>query len=261
MMTAVLFAALCTVARAVENPSSTNLAVVIQRIEDRAKLESDNDRMFDQRYSYSREKITEFRNGSGDLKKREDKTSTHQANPVAIASPAPAPVVTTNSAPQKNEGVTDTHSNVHGQQFKKNDFLLDKDLLDRFQLKLAGQETVNGRQALMLDFVPVDKDVPERNLKERFINKAAGRIWVDATDYSLVKADMHLTKQVNVAFGLAGSVWRFTYSFERWRTNDGLWFTRTVNWHFEGREVILHRIVDYHEETRDLKKAKVAAAN
>ena len=255
-MIVVFFVASCLVGRGVEDPSP-GLAPIIQHVEERAKLEADNDRTFDQRYSYSREKITEFRNGAGQLKKRDDKTSAHQPNP---GSAAPAPVAKPDAAPQKSEGVTDTHSNVHGQVFKKNDFLLNENLLNRFQLKLAGQELINGRPTWILAFIPADKQPPEKNLKDRFINKAAGRMWVDATEYSLVRLDMHLTKPVNVALGLAGAVWKFNYGFERRRTDDGLWFTHQVDWHLEGREVILRRTVDYHEETRDLHKVNSAKA-
>ena len=255
-MLAVLTAASCTVGRGANDPAPS-LTPILQHVEERARLEADNDRAFDQRYSYSREKITEFRNAAGQLKKREDKTSAHQPNP---PSPAPAPVAKANAIPQKNDAVTDTHSNVRGQAFKKNDFLLNEDLLNRFQLKLAGKEPVNGRPAWILDFVPTNRELPARNLKERFINKAAGRIWVDAVDYSLVKVNMHLTKQVSVALGLAGAVWKFTYSFERRRTDDGLWFTRQVDWHLEGRELILRRVVDYHEETTDLRKVSFPQA-
>jgi hypothetical protein len=40
----------------------------------------------------------------------------------------------------------------------------------------------------------------------------------------------------------------------RERTPDGLWFTRDSNWHLEGRELFVHRTVDYHEERTGLRK-------
>ena len=254
-LAAVLIVACLTTARGADNPLPA-LDSILRDTKARAKLEADNDRTFDQLYSYSREKITEYRNGVGDLKKREDKTSAHQANPTNAVSP---PAAQTNAVSQKDGAITDTHSNVRGQAFKKNDFLQNQDLLNRFQFKLAGQETVNGRPAWILDFVPASKNLPEHNLKDRFINKAAGCILVDAGEFSLVKVDMHLTQSVDVALGLVGSVWKFTYSFERWRTDDGLWFTRKVDWHLEGREVILRRTVDYHEQTTDVQKINSAA--
>ena len=40
------------------------------------------------------------------------------------------------------------------------------------------------------------------------------------------------------------------------RTADGLWFPSEVDWHLEGREVIINRIVDYHETTSAVQKLK-----
>ena len=77
---------------------------------------------------------------------------------------------------------------------------------------------------------------------------------MDEGDYCVVKADVHLTQKVNVGFGLIGAVWKFDYGFERGRTDDGLWFTRDVNWHLEGREVVINRQVDYHEKMIDIRR-------
>ncbi len=224
---------------------------VLHRVIQQAKNEDDNDRAFDRCYSYTRTKVTELRNSAGQLKKREEKNDAH--DPAAVH-PATATPTRPKSASIKTGAVSDTQSNVHGQQFARNDFLLNQDLIGRFDFTMAGREWLNGRSTLMVDFVPANRELPERNLKERFINKAAGRLWIDETDYSLVKADLHLTRQVNIGFGLIGAVWKFAYGFERERTGDGLWFTRAVNWHLEGREVIINRIVDYHETMSNVQK-------
>ena len=226
--------------------------LILQRVVERVKKEGDNDRAFDERYSYARTKITEYRNSAGELKKREEKSSVH--NPVAGKHSRPT-ATQSNPGLEKNEAVSDTHSNVRGRQFKRDDFLLNQDLARRFQFTLAGREWINGRPALTIDFVPANKEMPERNLKDRFINKTEGRVWVDEADYCLVKADVHLTQTVNVGFGLIGAVWKFDYGFERERTDDGLWFTRDVDWHLEGREVVINRKVDYHEKMIDIRRA------
>ncbi len=224
--------------------------LILRRVVERVRKESDNDRAFDERYSYSRTKVTEYRNSAGELKKSEKKSSVH--DPAAKHSqPATAK---SNPGSEKSDAVSDTHSNVRGRQFKRDDFLLNQDLVRRFRFTLVGREWINGRPALTIDFVPVDKKMPERNLKDRFINKAGGRVWVDEADYCLVKAGVHLTQKVNVGFGLIGAVWKFDYGFERERTDDGLWFTRNVNWHLEGREVVFNRNVDYHEKMIDVRR-------
>ncbi len=255
---AVLLAAPVSLPAASTNAPLPAFESVLQHVLQRAKDEGDNDHAFDERYRYARTKVTEFRNSAGQLKKREANTSMHVPAPAAPApaTPAPASAAAPQSAPEQTEAASDTHSNVRGQQIKKSDFLLNEDLVSRFEFTMVGRESLNGRPALVVDFAPANKILPERNLKERFINKAAGRIWIDADDYSLVKADLHLTQQVNVGWGLIGAVWKFHYEFERERTPDGLWFPSEVDWHLEGREVIINRTVDYHEATSDVQKSK-----
>jgi hypothetical protein len=217
------------------------LATVIQHALDRAAAEDDNDREFNRNYHYERIRLTEYRNGKGELKKHEEKRT-----PEGAGKAKPAPVV----APQpveKDAPLSETHSNIHGKAFAVKDYSL-TNLISRFEFTLVGREIVNGRSALVLDFQPADRKLPVNSYKDYFINKAAGRVWVDEADYAIARADLHLTQQVNVLGGLAGAVWKFTYSFERDRTPEGLWFSRHVDWHLEGREVIFHRIVDYHEQ-------------
>ena len=65
-----------------------------------------------------------------------------------------------------------------------------------------------------------------------------------------------MTEKVNVVGGLVGAVSKFTYQFDRERMPDGLWFTRGVKWHLEGRELFVHRSIDYLEEKRDVQPAE-----
>jgi hypothetical protein len=233
------------------NAPLPTLEWILRHVVERAGKESANDRAFDERYSYSRTKVTEYRNSAGELKKSEKKSSVHDP---AAAKHSQPDAAKSNPSPEKSEAVSDTHSNVRGRQLKRDDFLLNQDLARRFQFILAGREWINGRPALMIDFVPVSEKMPERNLKDHFINKTGGRVWVDEADYCLVKADVHLTQKVNVGFGLIGAMRKFDYGFERGRTDDGLWFTRDVNWHIEGREVVINRQVDYHEKMTDIRR-------
>ncbi|HVU27966.1 MAG TPA: hypothetical protein VHG71_09550 [Verrucomicrobiae bacterium] len=226
--------------------------LVVQRAVAEANQETDQDRAFKQQYSYTRTRTTEYRDADGDLKDREQKTDSHQPN----AARATTRQVTQKNLPAPTTGATIQGDKVHGKAFSRSDFLLNPDLLNRFQITLAGRETINGRPALMVDFAPKNGNLPESSIKDRFINRAAGRVWLDESDYAMVKADLHLTQKVNVLGGLVGAVWKFNYSFERERTDDGLWFVRNVNWHLEGRAVVLHRVVDYHEQLTDVRKTK-----
>ncbi len=225
------------------------LDTIIQRAMARAAREDDNDRQFNHLYQYEHTRLTEFRNGKGELKAREEKVTYDGVKTnTAPAQPAPPP------KPAEPDGpLSESHSKIHGQVLRVKDYSL-ADLVSRFDFTLVGREMVNGRPALVVDFQPAKKSLPVHSYKDNFINKAAGRLWVDEEDYAIAKADLYLSQRVNVLGGLAGAVWKFTYSFTRDRTPEALWYARHVDWHLEGREVIFNRIVDFHEERIAAKK-------
>ena len=243
-----LIAGLTTFAETGSAPLPT-LDSVIERAIARAQTEDDNNRAFNQHYYYSWKRTTEFRNGDGDLKKQENKQEVNDPNRKQVRKISPEGG--TPAATAQNQTSTETKSSVRGKAFEKKDFFMNHDLLDRFIITLQGREVINGRTALVIDFCPKPGDLPEHNLKDRFINKAAGRVWLDEQDAQLVRADLHLTKKVTVFGGLVGSVSKFNCTISRERTDDGLWFTRSTGWHLEGREVVFRRIVDFHQETSD----------
>jgi hypothetical protein len=229
---------------------------LLQQVVTRAVNKEDvNDNLFDMNYQYTRTRTWEYRNNSGKLVSQEAKSSVEN-KPLRIAAkaarlaaankPVPPPVV-------KDEPVSETHSNIRGKALKVKDYSI-PNLIRRFQFTLVGREMLNGRPALVADFKPISDQLPENSLADRFINKAAGRVWIDEEDYAIAQAKVHLTQQVNILGGIAGAVWKFTYDFTRMRTVEGYWFARSLDWHLEGREVVFNRIVDYHERKLDEQK-------
>lgn len=207
---------------------------VLQWVLTRAGRDSDPEHEFNQSYRYIRTRITEYRDGKGGLKKREEKTSV--LHPGIAASP--------------------TNSTARNRAYEKGDFPQNEDLIKRFDFTLTSRELINGRPALVLDFKPASSQPAARNLKEQFINRIAGRVWVDEADHVLTKATLRLTEKVNVIGGLVGNVTRMDFSFDRERTAEGLWFTRRSNWHLAGRELFSQRTIDSREEKTDVQKAE-----
>ena len=246
-----------SIAIPVSEPPLPTLQEIFPRAVERARREQENDRAFEAQFSFVKSKVTEYRNGKGEIKKREAKISTNNPalKPLA-ATPATPPAAAPSPVSKKATAVSDTRSNVRGKAFEKDDFEVNNDLVKRYEFTLVGRELVNGRPALVVDFVPAKGKLPERNLKDKFLNKAAGRVWLDEEDLAIAKAALRLTERVNVVGGLVGAVWRFSFGLERERTEDGIWFAREANWHLEGREVFLQRTVDYHEERTDVRRAR-----
>lgn len=228
---------------------------VLKRVVERSENEEANERSFKQSYTYTRTKITEHRNADGALRKREAKTSEHVPKPAPAQPPPerPTPAEVRLQSPKEAGG---HESNARGKAFDRKDFALDDELLSRFQFTLVGRETINGRPVLALDLKPASRNLPERSIKDRFINRAAGRVWIDEAEFALVKARLFLTERVNVVGGLVGAVWGFNYALNRERTDDGLWFTRDVDWTLEGRQVMSQRKVEYREQITGVRKTE-----
>jgi hypothetical protein len=236
-----------------EKPLPT-LEEIFPKVVERAKKESENERNFQSKYFFVRSQVKDFKNSKGEVKSHEAKTVTNNPALKRLSLAAKAATVSHSGKPQP---VSDTHSNIRGKQFSDKDFSVEGGLLKRFEFTLVGRELVNGRPALIIDFQPAKGKLPENSIKEKFINKAAGRVWLDEEDYALSKVAIRLTEKVNVLGGLVGAVWKFTYAFERERVEDGIWYTRDEQWHVEGREVIIQRTVDFHLERNAVRKADV----
>jgi hypothetical protein len=225
------------------------LESILKQVLAKAENEQDNDRQFRRRYAYTRTRVTEYRDAKGQLKRRQEKTGRNAPRP-------DRPV----SGPERSDTNRNSSSltrppnarNVEGRAFEKSDFVLDADLVTRFQFTLLGRESLHGRSVLIIDFHPARKDLPVRSFQDRFLNKAAGRVWVDELESVVVKADLYLTDRVSVAGGLVGAVGKFSYQFDRERTPDGLWFTRQVKWHLEGRQILVQKVIDHFEEKKDI---------
>ena len=228
---------------------------LLQQVVARAVNKEDkNDDLFDMNYQYTRTRTWEYRNSRGELKSREEKSSLENKPQRLAAKAAKLSIPQKVVPPRNNEPLSETHSNIRGKALQVKDYSI-PDLVKRFQLTLVGREMLNGRPSLVVDFKPAGDDLPAHSLADKFINKAAGRVWIDETDYAIAQAHLYLTKQVNVLGGLVGAVWKFTYEFTRLRTPEGYWFARRLDWHLEGREVVFNRIVDYHE--RKLNEQKI----
>src|SRR3954469_22560922 len=68
-----------------------SLETIIKNAVEHSKKEPENDRLFQQRYEFIRTKYTEYRNGDGELTKREGKTNINHVRIATVATkPKPA---------------------------------------------------------------------------------------------------------------------------------------------------------------------------
>jgi hypothetical protein len=77
-----------------------------------------------------------------------------------------------------------------------------KKLAPRFVIELRGEEAVNSIPCFILHFRP-KKDQPYHKLVEKVVNQLQGDIWVDKSNYSIVRMKAKLTQYVPIAWFFA----------------------------------------------------------
>jgi hypothetical protein len=139
--------------------------------------------------------------------------------------------------------------------YSKRDFPITDEVLNRFDFSLSGREVIEGRYVLVLDFKPADRDLPVRGFLDKFVNRMAGKLWVDEGEGVIVKAELRLVETVSFVAGIAGAVYQLDCEFRRSRTEDGLWYTPEYHWRADWRELFSRKVVSVRETKTDLQRA------
>lgn len=227
---------------------------VLDQVLERAQVEGRNEHDFRQLYAYRLVRVKDEFNAKGTLRKRQHRNRNHEPDPTRepyLGLPDPVPDSLADFDEQDEAEAAAAMQK--GRAFEKSDFPLTRDLLDRFSFSLVGRDSSGERPALILDFEPADRKLPVRQFKDRFINRAAGRVWVDEADWAVARAELKLSEPVHVVGGLVGTVRRFRLSMVRNRTPEGLWHPSTVHWRLEGRQFLARKAIEYNERLEDLR--------
>ena len=235
-----------------------SVEAVLKGIAGRAQADARVEQEFEAHYSFIRNKTREEFNLKGKLKKREIEKQVHDPTaPPLEARPSPAKEGKRTNASRSHvppKAVSDDEP--PDRAYERKDVLVTEELLRRFQFTLVGREVWDGLPLLKLDFRPAAVSLPAKGLLERFINRMAGTIWVDETDFSVARASLYLTEKVNVGAGVLGSVSAFECWFERGKTEDGLWYPRRADWRLECREFLVNKILEQRETWDEVRKVK-----
>lgn len=222
---------------------------VLKRIVERSAKDRENDRQFDARYEYQRVKTREVRTTKGTLKQSEVTRRLNQPRGSSLETAGSDPAASREETRADAVGGKSRSRSDYG----KKDFPITDEMLSRFDFTMAGREVRNGRPALILDFQPVTRDVPVKTFLDRFVNRMAGRFWVDESESVVVRADLRLTETVTFVAGIAGAVYQLDCDFERFRTQDGLWYTPRFVWRADWRELLSRKVVTVGETKDNLR--------
>jgi hypothetical protein len=229
---------------------------VIERALERGKLEAENEQLFNQQYYYVRSRQTEIRNAKGDIKKFKSKISTNSPSGLPeVEEDAEAPLGRPATHSPKQTALNQSAGKAKApRKFNEEQLAFGQEVVKRYDFQLVGRETTNGASLLVVDFKPKRGKLPEKDLRDRVVNRLAGRIWLDERDYAVKKCHLRLVESLNVIGGIVGEAQKFTYMFDRERTDDGLWYVRESSWHLEGRQILVQREAEYHEKRTHVRK-------
>jgi hypothetical protein len=118
------------------------------------------------------------------------------------------------------------------------DNFLTPDLVSRFQFALRGTANLNGRKAYEIVFVPKRPEPPVRRMADRLLNRISGTLWIDAAEFELARAELHLRSEVDLLGGIAGTLKRLAYTLVREKVAEGLWLNSYTTSNIEGRKFL-----------------------
>ena len=225
-----------------------SIDLILKHVRTMANHEQGNDRLFRSRYAFVQVRTTRELDGKGRVRKEDSKQTRNN--------PSVRPAAFKTATQSREAGPSSGNKEATDKPFETDEFAINDDLLSRFDFSVVKRESLNGRSAIVVDFRPANKKLPTHNLKDRFINKTAGRVWVDEGDWMLAKIDFHLVDSVNVVGGLVGSVKAFNFQLDRQRTPDALWYVTDINWRLVGREFFSRKIMECEDHRSDIRKVR-----
>jgi hypothetical protein len=103
---------------------------------------------------------------------------------------------------------------------------------------LIGKTNLNGRTAYQIAFQPKVPEPPVRRIVDRLLNRISGTLWIDTEEFEVARADIHLRSEVDLLWGVAGSLKKLAYTVTRTRVGNGIWLNSFSSGDFEGRKLL-----------------------
>lgn len=134
---------------------------------------------------------------------------------------------------------------------------LTAELVERYRFTLLDEQPVNGRRAYRLAFEP-KSGLAVRRLTDRFLNQIAGTVWIDAEEFEIARAKIHLKSEVALWGGMVGTLKRCAFTLERTRMPDGIWFNTFSHGFFEGRKLLEPMLIKTQSESTNFRRLTFA---
>jgi hypothetical protein len=129
-----------------------------------------------------------------------------------------------------------------------------REIADAYNFHYAGTESVEGRDAYVIDALPRPGFEPHRK-EAKFLPKFRFRAWIDKAEMQWVKVDIDCIDTVSVGLFLARIHKGSNLQIEQTRVNDEVWLPKHVAFKIDAR-VVLFKGVNIEEDVtyRDYRK-------
>ncbi|MGP0021155.1 MAG: hypothetical protein ACLPHP_21470 [Candidatus Sulfotelmatobacter sp.] len=134
-----------------------------------------------------------------------------------------------------------------------------KEVGDAYDFKLVGTETVDGREAWVIDGEPRPGFEPQ--MKEaKLLSKLHGRVWIDKGDLQLAKMDIEILDTMSFGWVLARIHKGTRVMLEQTRVNDEVWLPRHVIFKVDARVALFKGYnLDGDQQYRDYRKFRTSS--
>jgi len=133
------------------------------------------------------------------------------------------------------------------------------EVADSHDFRLIGTETVDGREAWVIDGDPRPGYEPQ-DKSAKFVSKFRGRLWIDKPDMQLVRMDVEAVDTASVGWVLARIHKGTRFTYEQMRMNDEIWLPRHLTYKFDARVALLKGYnVDGEQTYRNYRKFRTSS--
>jgi hypothetical protein len=134
-----------------------------------------------------------------------------------------------------------------------------RDVADAYNFTLVGTETLNGRDAWVIDAEPRPDFVPHAK-DAKYLSKFRGRVWIDKSDLQLAKMEMECLQTISWGVFLARIYKGAHFTLEQTRVNDEVWLPLHFTARVDVRLALLKNYdIDLEQSYRDYKKFRTSA--
>ena len=235
---------------------------IMQRAVQRA--ESSASREGRPEYRYEKHTVTEQMDSKGRLKDRQEKlyevkveAGLSQLKLVKVNGKELSPEELKKQDEQEREARQKMTDSQPGKKGDERENFLTAEMVSKYQFTLVDKVTLNGRMAYHLSFAP-KPGLTVNKLTDRFLNQMAGTVWIDAEDFEIARAEIHLLGEVTLWGGIVGTLRECDYTMERTRMPDGAWFNSFSHGYFEGRKLLEPMLIRTRSQSTDFRRVDLA---